>query len=242
MTKLIKFYQDNFYFKKESNFFFERNISKILREGMIRKNKIQILEFIKKYIKINKNSEILEIGCFIGDLLFLIKKKYKSKVYGVEPSKLACSYANDKYNLKIENKTFLNSTFFPNTKKNFQKFDLIIIDDVLSWIDRDILLNVIASIDWALKDNGHIFLRDFSPKNSFAVKNHHWKSEKIYNFKVKNGHKTFFLESGKYKIIKSKIFYTEKFNNKKSLNKQSNIWNEVILKKSKKFTYPINRF
>ena len=241
MKKQIKIYQDNFYFKKESDFFFKRNSSILPKPGQIRKNKLEIHDFILKHIKIKKGSNVLEVGCFIGDLLFFLKKKYNSKVYGIEPSKYACKYAKKYYKLNLENKTFLNSKLFVSTKKNYQKFDLIIIDDVLSWVDRNIILSLIGSLDWCLKVNGHIFLRDFSPKYSFAVKNHHWKFEKIYNFKVKDGHKTFFINSGKYDVIKSKIFHTERFSKKKSTNIQSIMWNEIILKKKKDFTFPINK-
>lgn len=241
MKKQIKIYQDNFYFKKESDFFFKRQSPNLPKKQEVRKNKIEILEFILNYIKIKKKSEILEVGCFIGDLLFLLKKKYNANVYGVEPSKYACNFSKKYFNLNLENKTFLNSKYFSCSKKNYQKFDLIIIDDVLSWIDRDIILGVIGSLDWCLKRGGHIFLRDFSPKYSFAVKNHHWKLEKIFNFKVKNGHKTFFINSGKYDVVKSKVYYSEKFNKKKSKNKQSSTWNDVILKKTNSFTYKIDK-
>ena len=241
MKKQIKIYQDNFYFKKESDFFFKRNSSILPKPGEIRKNKLEIHDFILKHITIKKKSNVLEVGCFIGDLLFFFKKKYNSNIYGIEPSKYACKYAKKYYKLNLENKTFLNSKLFECTKKNYQKFDLIIIDDVLSWVDRNIILSLIGSLDWCLKVNGYIFLRDFSPKYSFAVKNHHWKLEKIYNFKVKNGHKTFFINSGKYDVVKSKIYYSEKFNKKKSKNKQSSIWNDVILKKKIGFTYKIDK-
>ena len=60
-----------------------------------------------------------------------------------------------------------------------------------------------------------IYFSEIFSKYSFAVKNHHWKFEKIYNFKVKDGHKTFFINSGKYDVIKSKIFHTERFSKKK---------------------------
>lgn len=241
MKKQIKIYQDNFYFKKESDFFFKRNLSILPEPGEIRKNKIEIHSFINEQIKINKKSKILEVGCFIGDLLFFLKKKYNCKVFGIEPSKHACNYAKKYYKLDLENRTFLNSKLFECSKKNYQKFDLIIVDDVLSWVDRNIILSLIGSLDWCLKINGYIFLRDFSPKYSFAVKNHHWRFEKIYNFKVKNGHKTFFINSGKYDVIKSKVYHTERFSKKKSTNTQSNIWNDIILRKKKDFAFPINR-
>ena len=123
----------------------------------------------------------------------------------------------------IENNTFDKSKKSQLNKKNFEKFDLIIVDDVLSWIDRALILKTITSIDWLLKNNGHIFLRDFAPKKSFAVKNHHWKNKKIFNFKQSFGHKSFFLNSGKYYSIYSKTYSTAKYQKVKSTNNKKKI-------------------
>ena len=54
MKKQIKIYQDNFYFKKESDFFFKRNSLILPKPGEIRKNKLKIHDFILKYITIKK--------------------------------------------------------------------------------------------------------------------------------------------------------------------------------------------
>lgn len=233
-------YQDNFYKNKESNHYFKRVSINQPFNKELRLSKVEILNLLNKKI-ILKNKKILEIGCFIGDLLHFLKKKYNCKVSGIEPSKLACKYAKKKFKLNIENNTFAKSTKFALSKKNFKSYDVIIIDDVLSWVDRDLIMQTISSLDWLLKNDGFIFLRDFSPNFSFAVKNHHWKNEKIYNFKQANGHKTFFINSGKYKTIYSKVYHTKKFNKAKSVNPQSNIWNDVILKKIKKFTFKIKK-
>ena len=144
-----------------------------------------------------------------------------------------------KFSINIENTTFAKSKKFLISSKNLNRYDLIIIDDVLSWVDRNLILQTIASIDWLLKPNGYIFLRDFSPNNSFAVINRHWKKEKIYNFKQANGHKSYFLNSGKYTIVQSKVYQTQKFNKTKTKNEESNVWNDVILKKISNFTFPI---
>ena len=236
----MKFYQDNFYLKKESNYFYNRNKEKINNLSKLRYNKKLILDFIKTNITL-RNKTVLEIGCFIGDLLYELKKNYKCKVFGIEPSSLACKKALKTYNIKLENKTFYQSKLFQLKQKNHNVFDIIIVDDVLSWIDRNLILQVLSSIDWCLKPNGYIFLRDFSPDFNFAVKNHHWKNEKIYNFKVKDGHKTFFINSGKYRVIKSKSYKSQKFNKKKSTNPQSILWNDAILQKVKNFTFSIKK-
>ena len=231
-------YQDNFYKNKESNFYFRRfkkneNIYKKLRPS-----KEEILLQLNKNLNIY-DKKVLEIGCFVGDLLWRLKNNFRCKVDGIEPSSLACKFAKDKFLIKIENTTFAKSKKFMINSNNLSRYDIIIIDDVLSWVDRNLILQTISSIDWLLKPNGYIFIRDFSPSNSFAVINRHWKKEKIYNFKQANGHKSYFLQSGKYIIVESKIYITTKFNKIKTKNEESNIWNDVILKEINNFTFPI---
>ena len=231
-------YQDNFYFKKESNSFFLRWQKSHNYDGKLRKSKEEIKKILVKKINLKKK-KILEIGCFIGDLLFDLKSNYKSKIYGVEPSSLACKFAKKKFKINLENNTFLNSKYFINNSSNYQKFDLIICDDILSWVSRDLILPTLGSIDWILKPNGHLFLRDFSPTYRFAVKNHHWHKEKIFNFKQKNGHKSFFLETGKYEQKFYKKIISNKYQTIKSSNRETLIWSDSLLKKINKFNNSI---
>ena len=237
-------HQDNFYFKIEANKFFKRNFLKEMEKVInidnfkLRKSKNEILEILKKNVSL-KNKNILEIGCFISDLLNILKKKYNCNVSGVEPSNLACKFAKREFDLNIENKTFLKSKYMSSKKKYKEKFDIIICDDVLSWFDREIIIECIASIDYLLKYDGYIFFRDFSPPQNIAVKNHHYKNKNIYNYKVTGGHKNFFLMSGKYKTIFSKKFKTNKYQVKKSKSNITNIWNHDLIKKTKKVHYII---
>ena len=134
--------------------------------------KKEILQILEKNIHLKK-IKVLEIGSFISDLLFFLKKKYNCKIVGVEPSSKACKFAKKKFHLNIINKTFYKSPFFGFGKKYKNKFDLIICDDVLSWIDRDIILETLSSLNWILKIMDTFLLEIFLPKN-FAHKNHHW--------------------------------------------------------------------
>ena len=67
-------YQDNFYKKKESNYYFKRVSSNQLLNKELRPSKVEILKLLKNKINL-KNKKILEVGCFIGDLLYFLKKK-----------------------------------------------------------------------------------------------------------------------------------------------------------------------
>jgi cyclopropane fatty-acyl-phospholipid synthase-like methyltransferase len=233
-------YQDKFYYRKESNAYFKRwlNNNRNYNHKNLRKSKSEILHILEKNIDLN-GKKILEIGCFVSDLLYILKSKYNCKVSGIESSSLACKYAKEKYSLNIENKTFLESSKFLLKKKNYMFFDLIICDDVLSWFGRETILPCLGSIDWMLKENGNLFLRDFSPSNNFAVKNHHWTKEKIYNFKIKGGHKSFFLKTGKYFEVQNYVRIDSSYQKIKSKNLESLIWSDSLLRKTSQFTFPI---
>lgn len=231
--------QDQFYKQIESNSFFDRwKKSSNIENTTLRSNKREILEILENKINL-KNAKVLEIGSFISDLLYYLKKKYNCKIDGVEPSSKACKFAKKKFNLKIINKTFYKSPFFGLKTKYKNKFDLIICDDVLSWIDRDIILETLSSINWILKNNGHIFIRDFSPTKNFAHKNHHWPKQNILNFKVSDGHKSFFTNSGKYKITYNREYYSKKFQKIKISSKQSHRWSDTVIKKTLDYQHKI---
>ncbi len=234
--------QDHFYKKIESNSFFNRWRSTVKKNDniILRPIKKEILQILEKNIHLKK-IKVLEIGSFISDLLFFLKKKYNCKIVGVEPSSKACKFAKKKFHLNIVNKTFYKSPFFGFSKKYKNKFDLIICDDVLSWIDRDIILETLSSLNWILKNNGYIFIRDFSPQKNFAHKNHHWPKKNILNFKVSNGHKSFFINTGKYKVIYNREYISKKFQKIKIPYKESHKWSDTIMKKSQKYQHKIKK-
>lgn len=239
-----KNYQDSFYKKIEFDFFFDRTINNNnfinkMNFSSIRLYKKKIYNVINKNYKITEKTKILEIGCFIGDLLNYFRNEKHCKVFGIEPSKKACEFSKQKFNLNIENKTFYHSKFFNIEMKNIGFFNVIIFDDVLSWVDRNLILSSIAVTDWLLADDGIIFIRDFCPSKMFAHPNHHHKNKKIYNFKNKNGHKEFFINSGKYKQIYFKKYFTEKMQKISIKNNESMLWSDTIIKKVKNFTHPI---
>jgi cyclopropane fatty-acyl-phospholipid synthase-like methyltransferase len=243
----MKKLQDHFYKIKEADCFFYRWIANNKKEYLatskkkLRKEKFNILKYLDSNIKL-KNKHILEIGCFVGDLLFFFKKNYNCKVAGIDASKKACNFSKKYFNLKIENNIFLKSKYFKLNKKNFQIFDLIICDDVLSWMDRKNIIQTLSSIDFLLKENGYIFIKDYLVKKNFCFQNHHYPKKKIYSFKQEEGHKKLFLWSGRYKLIYEKVLVTNKFQKVKIKNNQANTWSYSIIQKQKNFTHPIKKF
>lgn len=226
--------QESIYKEYESDNFFERVKNNF--NGGLREHKKEIKIILERNIDL-KEMEILEIGCLIGDLLYSLKEEYKCNVVGIEPSSKACIYALKKYNLILENELFLKSKYMKDEENN--KFDLIIIDDVLSWMDRMTILNTIAHIDKLLKEGGYLFIRDFCPAFYFACRNHHINEDKVYNYKQKGGHKTFFLMTGCYTIEEELIRKDTKYQIKQSQRNDSAIWSDALLKKQKEANHPI---
>ncbi len=236
----MEFTQEKIYELKEANEFFKRTPKKLLpQKGQIRESKKEILSILKSQLGENLNSiNALEIGCFVGDLLAKLKKNYKCNVIGIEPSSLAVEYAKEKFNLEIINSTFNNSKYYQLLDENQSAFDLIILDDVLSWFSRNIILASIGSIDWLLKPNGYLFIRDFSPSFEFAYPNHHQPNQDVYNYKVSGGHKSLFIASGMYLIDYELTRTDKKYQNVDTVRPDSSIWSDTLLKKAKTPLFP----
>ena len=232
-------HQDNFYLEKESNAFFDRWYKSTKGEisNELRKEKKEILDMLKSSTNL-ENTRVLEIGCFIGDLLSYLNKIEKCEVHGVESSSKACNYAKEKFGIEIENTTFLHSKWFKLDQTNFQKFDLIICEDVLSWVSRDVILSTLGVLDWMLKPGGSIYIRDFSPTFPFAYENHHWPGQQIYNYKQSGGHRQFFLQTGKYLEVRSFVRTDSQYQQVKTDRPDSMTWSDTVLTKIESSLHP----
>jgi len=232
--------QDKFYLDNESNAFFDRwwESQGEKPPTKLRKSKKEILEQLLKVRKM-KDLKVLEIGCFISDLLSHLHNDYDCDIYGIESSNKACQYAKKHFSINIENATFAQSKIFNLDCENQHRFDIIICDDVLSWMSRDLILSSLGVIDWMLKPGGSIFLRDFSPTFGFAFENHHWPGENIYNFKQPGGHREFFLKTGKYLEVSTYLRNDAKYQKVGTGRVDSMIWADSILTKINGSLYPI---
>ena len=198
----------------EADQFFERckaDLSTLATKGDIRSSKKDILDLIIDQVSLSQSSSVLEIGCFVADLLADLSKRFNCSVSGVEPSRKAVEFASTTFNLSIENCSFQNSCYFREFTNYESSYDLIIAEDVLSWMPRHTLLLTLGIIDHILKPGGHLILRDFSPSFSFAFQNHHIKTDEVFNFKQANGHKSFFLNSGMYVLLKNTVVNSKNF-------------------------------
>ena len=238
-------YQNKAYEAYEADQFFERcqdDLKSLNVPGDLRKSKCDIYDVISNHVPLNHTSSVLEIGCFVGDLLASLNKNYATSVFGVEPSRQAVQFALDKFNLQIENCSFQSSSYFTNFADYESRFDLIVAEDVLSWMPRHTILLTLGIIDHLLKPGGFLLLRDFSPPFSFAFQNHHVKHEKVYNFKQSNGHKSFFLDTGMYITIQESVLNTLDFQKISISRVDASICNLCHIKKLDSPIHPVLNF
>ena len=227
--------QDDFYQDVESEAWFTRNhgdynASEARESLSLRKNKESIYDLLSRVVDLESLS-VLEIGCSVGDLLLVLREKHGCRPKGVEPSTSASKVAREVFELDVEGKTFLNSDLFSVTASNRGQFDLIVLDDVVGWMDPKVLLTSLGILDWLLRDRGHIFVRELYSPHALRVKNHHYPGEEIYNYRYPNGVSNFFLRTGSYRIA-SQMVYSNQDLQKVESSVNNATWQDSVLSKS----------
>ena len=146
---------------------------------------------------------VFEVGCHIGDLLNYAGQLFDSKK-GLELNPVkwpsdkggTCSPKND-YIIGVVAELTENVNFIS---------DLTIVNDVFAGLAGETLFQSINNIDRTLKVGGRLLIRDFYPEKFTANPNKHVPDYSVYCYKVLGSHGQLFLDSGKYKLIRSKVF------------------------------------
>lgn len=103
--------------------------------------------FVLRYL--NKDSEILDIGCSTGALLHNLFKNGYSNVQGIDPAPGCKKVAFEKYNIHVDINTIQNY-------KPKKKFNLIILSQVLEHLVH--VRESIATMRLFLRDGGYVFI------------------------------------------------------------------------------------
>lgn len=220
--------QENIFLNGEGDKWFERNLidSGISLEERIANDKImacfEYLDIIPK--------NVLEIGCSNGWRLEGLRKKYKCRCSGIDPSSKAINYGKKSYP-EIELKVSAANTL--PYKNNI--FDTIIIGCCLYLCDRNKLFKIAYEVDRVLTDNGNLFMRDFNP--NFAYKNEYCHSEGVFSYKMKYGN--MFIWNPVYTQI-----YHESFTLGESgfVNNPDERRSTDVLRKNMDYAYPLNPY
>jgi ubiquinone/menaquinone biosynthesis C-methylase UbiE len=183
-------------------------------------------KFLFKNIKLNPNSEILDIGCGRGKILGTIKSilKLKSKPTGID---IINHKDKDK---RINFKKSDATSFFLTSKK---KFDLILIKQTIHLLTFKKIKRLLFLCKKNLKNNGKIFILTLDGKRNELPT---FRKMKIrLNKSLKRDNKVLKLITRLYPQRKRKNFiYKVKINKKKYLTMIENKYISILLPLSKR--------
>jgi len=150
---------------------------------------------VKKLMKLDSNSNILDIGCMYGFFLNFLYKEYKCNVHGLE---LESFDLNKKklFDFKIYNEDLF---LFSSKKENHNKFDLIILNHTLEHFSNP--TKVIKNVRFLLKKDGSCFITVPNFKSNFSR-----ISKKYWGWLQPAVHFFHFTPEGLKKIIKKNNF------------------------------------
>jgi ubiquinone/menaquinone biosynthesis C-methylase UbiE len=186
--------QDDVFITSEGDQWFKRN-----RDALEKKNTDLPFELACKAGILKDNITVLEIGCSTGYRLNMIQQKFKTECFGLEASKEAVSFGREKFpNLKLVTG---EAALLPYTT---EQFDVVIINFVLHWIDRQNLLKVFSEVDRVLKTSGSLVLGDFYPDKPTKRPYHHVTDREMFTYK--QHYPNMFTSSGMYQLIEENVF------------------------------------
>ena len=182
-------------------------------------------KFLFKNIKLNPNSEILDIGCGRGKILGTIKSSLKLKI---KPTGIDIINHKDK-DKRINFKKSDATSFFLTSKK---KFDLILIKQTIHLLTFKKIKRLLFLCKKNLKHNGKIFILTLDGKKNELPT---FRKMKIrLNKSLKRDNKVLKLITRLYPQRKRKNFiYKVKINKKKYLTMIENKYISILLPLSK---------
>lgn len=192
--------QDDVFKDYEGNHWFQRNKAVLdsKQENDVMINLIEQLSL--------RADHIAEVGCSNGWRLEKLRKEYYPAAHfvGFDISKEAIEDGGRKYPAINLCQAALSE--MPTA----EKFDLVICNFVLHWVDRSSLLSSITNIDKIVNEGGCILIGDFYPDFNQKKKYHHLPEKNIYTYK--QDYAKIFQSLGIYKEVMRVQFNHDKHN------------------------------
>lgn len=168
--------QDKIFETTEADNWFLRNKDSIVNQKA--ENDL-ISSIVDKIFNKNEIKSVIELGASNGYRLNFLKKELLNckEFVGVDVSRAAVEDGKSRYGLEMYQSGLDNFTLD-------KKFDLVIVNFVFHWIDRENIFNAIANTDKLINDGGYLVLGDFLPDFPQKRKYHHLPEENIFTYKT----------------------------------------------------------
>jgi SAM-dependent methyltransferase len=179
--------QGDIFAQSEGDRWFARNREALLATDPLHDLPLRLMSMYQL-----RPANVLEIGAANGARLALIRDQFEARCVAVEPSLQAITDGKARYPF-LE---FVQAQAHDVPLRD--AFDLVIVNFVLHWVDRPLLLRAVAEVDRLLCDGGFLLLGDFLPRRPTRVPYHHLPPD-VYTYK--QDYAAFFLASGLYQLV-----------------------------------------
>ena len=177
--------QDSVFLESEGDHWFERNYRALGAFDAFVDLPFRLMDLYEL-----QPQSVLEIGAANGFRLAAIHKRNGARAVAVEPSEQALLDGQKRFPFI----TFIRAGASAIPLSDV--FDLVIVNFVFHWIDRQYLLGAVAEADRLVRPGGHLLIGDFYPANRLSVRYHHREDEALYTFK--QNYAATFVASGLY--------------------------------------------
>lgn len=154
--------------KKYRDIIYGNYIQNGFRNGNLKKMyKLQYKYFTRNYLKhlpINKDARILDLGCGIGEFIYFLRKKGYENIIGVDGSKenIECCRRLQ------ETAKFINDDIFSYLKRDNEKFDCIVFNDVIEHLTKEEVVDILLEIKDNIKKGGTLIIKTPNMANPFV--------------------------------------------------------------------------
>ena len=136
---------------------------------------------------------VLEVGAANGYRLWALAHRYGCRTTGVEPS--AAAVADGLAGFPGVRLIQGRGDAIPLA----ERFDLVVVNFVLHWVDRSLLLRTVAEIDRCVADDGYLIVGDFLPASPIRRPYHHLPGQGVYTYK--QDYAAIFTATGCYQMV-----------------------------------------
>lgn len=147
-------YKKTFYDKYESTHLNVRE--ETMSASYFKKRKQMMFNMYSDYFPANKDAEILDLGCGYGEMIATLQDSGYKNTTG-------CDVGNDQIlkgkELGIKNLFACEIDKFICNENEFNKYDFVILRDVLEHFNKEDGLDLISKVYLLLKENGKLFIQ-----------------------------------------------------------------------------------
>jgi SAM-dependent methyltransferase len=180
--------QDHVFADLEGDRWFERNRSALEHADMRTDTPLMLLDLYGV-----RPASVLEVGAANGYRLAALHERHGCRTVGLEPSAAAIADGRGR---------FPGVELIQGQAHHIpleERFELVILNFVLHWVDRARLLQTVAEVDRVLDDGGLLLIGDFLPASLSRRRYHHLSNVEVYTYK--QNYAATFLASGIYHVV-----------------------------------------